>query len=127
MTLDRQAPEAQAGRTRVSSRALDRVVGAVAADALGVETKAVHVRLGDDRGSLAIAVASPIRAVPLVSPGRVAGLSSPRSKPAGTLLQRAEAAQRQIKKRVSELTGSAVGRVEVRLTGVRLENDRRVT
>ncbi|QWT24597.1 hypothetical protein KPL76_04215 [Subtercola sp. PAMC28395] len=126
MTPQLQASEAQVGRTRVSSRALDRIVGAVAADALGVETKVVQVRLGDDGGSLAIAVASPIRAVPLVSPGRVAGPSSSRSKPTGTLLQRAEAAQDQIKNRVGELTGSAVGRVEVRLTGVRLENDRRV-
>ncbi|GAA0990365.1 hypothetical protein [Subtercola frigoramans] len=126
MTPEQQAPETRAGRTQISSRALDRVVGAVAADALGVATKAVHVRLGDDKGSLAIAVASPIRAVPLDSPARVARPAESGTQPAVTLVQRADAAQHTIKHRVGVLTGSAVGLVEVRLTGVRLENDRRV-
>jgi hypothetical protein len=121
-----QVPDGRSGRTRVSSRALERITGAVAGDALGVDAKKVQVRLSDLRGSLAISVASPIRAVPLEAPGRPTRTESPRSAPNQTLLQSAERAEQQITKRVGDLTGSAVGRVDIRLTGVQLETDRRV-
>ncbi|MBC7519025.1 MAG: hypothetical protein H7248_09150 [Microbacteriaceae bacterium] len=62
---------AHGGRTRITSRALDRVVGAVSAEALGVEARTVSVDLSDDNGQLVVQITAPI---PVRGPPRVGAL-----------------------------------------------------
>ena len=64
MTAAPAAPESR-GRTHISTRALTRVVTAVAADALGVRLGQVSVDMADDAGWLDLTVRVPLRAVPL--------------------------------------------------------------
>ncbi|WP_291054568.1 hypothetical protein [Herbiconiux sp.] len=116
-----QAPDR--GRNRITAKALDRIVSAVAAEALEVDARSVGVELGDDKGLLAVAVTSPIR-VPSLEGIRAAG-----SLPAGTggtVLERAAAAQESIRERVRALTGSTVGRVTVRVARVDIRSEKRV-
>jgi hypothetical protein len=118
-----QAPDRDRGRNRITAKALDRIVSAVAAEALEVDARSVGVELGDDRGLLAVAVTSPIR-VPSLEGIRAAG-----SLPAGTggtVLERAAAAQDSIRERVRALTGSTVGRVTVRVARVDIRSEKRV-
>lgn len=112
------------GRTTVSTRALNRLVSAVAAEALGVSVATVGTTITDDRGSLALTVSAPI---PILSLTRVARdpLIVPRS--GGTILERAEQARQHIHHRAGELTGSVVSCVSVQLTGVDFKAEDRVT
>ena len=105
------------GRTTISSRAVRRVVSAVTADALNVKAFEVSVELADDRGSLTVVAKSPIHVAPLRE-------QSGRS--AGTLLERLSAAQTTIRERCLQLTGSTIGRVDLRITGVDLRQGKRV-
>ncbi|WP_440709523.1 hypothetical protein [Herbiconiux sp. YIM B11900] len=118
-----QAPDRDRGRNRITAKALNRIVSAIAAEALDVEGLGVGVELGDDKGLLAVAVTSPIR-VPSLEGIRAAG-----SLPAGsggTVLERAGAAQDSIRDRVPALTGSTVGRVTVRVARVDIRSEKRV-
>jgi hypothetical protein len=103
-----------AGRNRITRKALTQIVTAVSASALGVAFKSVSIGLNDDEGALAIAVSSPIR---IPSLREVTGDAAAVERSGGTILARAAAAQVQIRDRVTELTGSSVTTVTVRLTG----------
>ncbi|MGA1811102.1 hypothetical protein VH571_01815 [Frondihabitans sp. 4ASC-45] len=111
------------GRTKIAPRALDRVVSAVTADALGVESYKVSVNLDDDDGCLSLTVSTPIRVPSLLQiedePGVV-------DQQGGPLLGRAKTAQEQIRTRVQDLTGSQVARVIIKITGVTIHENRRV-
>lgn len=110
------------GRTRVTSKALNRVIGAVAADALGVDAKSVSIDLADTEGRLAVIVRSPLRVVSLT---RVQDDAAIVARTGGSLLERAAAAQQLILSRSADLTGSAISTVTVRLTGVDVQPERR--
>ncbi|TIH33585.1 hypothetical protein D4765_14710 [Subtercola vilae] len=112
------------GRTRITSRALNRVVTAVAADALGVEVRSVSVDLADEAGQLVVTVRSPLRVVSLT---RVQDDLSLVARTSGTILERAAAAQQQIRRQAADLTGSEIARVVIRLTGVDIRTERRVS
>jgi hypothetical protein len=117
-------PEAAGrGRTTISARALNKLVSAVAADALGIHPTRVGTTITDDRGSLALTVSAPIRIVSLT---RVARDPSSVTRTGGTILERAEQARHHIHQRAGELTGSVVSRVSVRLTGVDITAEERV-
>ncbi|TFC94110.1 hypothetical protein E3O65_07210 [Cryobacterium breve] len=111
------------GRTTVSPRALNRLVCAVAADALGVSPTTVGAELTDDLGKLALTVSAPIRIASLT---RVQGDPSIVSRTGGTIVARAEQARQHIQHRVGELTGSTLSRVTVRLTGADIQPEGRV-
>jgi len=111
------------GRTRITSKALSRVVSAVTADALDVSAARVGVELTDERGDLALVVSTPIR---LVSLNRVAADGSIVQRTGGSVLERSAAAQREIRERVEALTGSRIARVIVRLTGAHITREERV-
>ncbi|TFB86325.1 hypothetical protein E3O44_12010 [Cryobacterium algoricola] len=111
------------GRTTVSTRALSRLVSAVAADALEVSMVTVGTTITDDRGSLALTVSAPIPILSLTGVARDP-LIVPRY--GGTILERAEQARQHIHHRAGELTGSVVSRVCVRLTGVVIKVEDRV-
>ncbi|WP_308465195.1 hypothetical protein [Rathayibacter soli] len=111
------------GRTRITQRALSRIVVAIVADTLGIETGAVNVDLGDDHGLLALTISAPIRVVSLTRIQRDATLLT---RTGGPLLERAAHAQATITERVTALTGSRIGHVTIRLTGTRIRIERRV-
>jgi hypothetical protein len=105
------------GRTTITSRAVRRVVAAVTADALEVPAADVAVTLADDAGRLAVEARTPIR-IPALADRPEAG---------GTLLERLAEAQTQVRDRVLDLTGSTVGRVDLRITGARIQERGRVS
>lgn len=117
------ASSGSAGRTRITAKALNRLVAAVAADALGVAAGAVSVDLADTAGQLAVTVRSPLRVVAL---SRVQDDRGIVARTGGTLLERAAAAQQQIRSRAATLSGSKISTVTVRLTGVDVQPERRV-
>jgi hypothetical protein len=111
------------GRNRIAGKALNRVVAAVTADALGVKASRVGVDLADERGLLVLTVTTPIRVIAL---SRVDAAGSAVGRAGGSVLDRAARAQETIRDRVNELTGSAVGRVTVRITSADIQNEERV-
>ncbi len=127
-SFDREAAPARSndglrGRTRISSRALDRVASAVSATALGVEPRAVRVALSDDHGQLVLTVRSPMRVVALE---RVSRDKSAIDRSGGTILDRSVRAQEQIRAQLNHMTGHRVARVVVRITGVEIRQEDRV-
>lgn len=108
---------ADGGRTTIASRAVRRVVSAVTAEALDVTASDVSVELDDHGGELHVTARTSIRVPPL-------GESTRRSS--GTLLERLSRAQTTIRTRCLELTGSSIGRVDLRITGADLTERRRV-
>jgi uncharacterized alkaline shock family protein YloU len=114
---------AHPGRTKIAPRALDRVVSAVTADALGVTAKTVSVDLEDNGGSLSLMVSTPIR-VPSLE--RVLHGTDVIGRTGGSVLDRAKVAQETIRSRVQSLTGSTVDRVIVTITGIDIKQERRV-
>ena len=111
------------GRTRITSRALDRVASAVSADALGVDVKSVSVDLADGDGMLRLTVTAPIRVVSLA---RVHQGSAVIARTGGTVLERAALAQENIRSGVASLTGYSIGSVIVRLSGADIQKEERV-
>lgn len=111
------------GSTRITTRAMTRVVSAVAADALGVRPSQVSVRLADSDGGLDLTVRAPIRVVPLDDSTLDAAADSPAD---GTILDRTDRAQHQIRGTVADLTGAEIAGVVVRLTGARIRRPDRV-
>ncbi|WP_066039646.1 hypothetical protein [Herbiconiux solani] len=122
MTTAATTPVA-AGRNRITSRALNRVVAAVTADALGVEASRVGVALADEKGLLVLTVTTPIRVVSL---NRVAEERAVVERAGGSIVSRAARAQETIRDRVNALTGSAVARVTVRLSAADIQKEERV-
>lgn len=114
---------ADRGRTRIATKALSRVAAAVTADALGVEAGKVGVQLADEKGLLVLTVSTPIRVVSL---HRVHAGADVIDRSGGSIVDRAARAQETIRDRVSELTGSVIGRVTVRLSTVDIQNEERV-
>ncbi len=111
------------GRNRITSKALSRVVAAVTADALGVAPKRVGVDRADEKGLLVLTVTTPIRVVSLA---RVHSGPGVIDRAGGTVLDRAARAQETIRDRVSDITGSAIGRVVVRLSAADIQEEERV-
>lgn len=101
------------GRTSVTPRALERVARGVAADHLGVDGSRVAVRLTDSNGSLAVAVSAPVRTPPLGSD-------------AAGLVTRSQQARANIARDITTISGSQVGSVALRVTGVVIVEERRV-
>jgi uncharacterized alkaline shock family protein YloU len=114
---------ARLGRNRIASKALNRVVAAVTAEALGVSASTVGVDLADSRGLLALTVSTPIRVVAL---GRVEREPSSVIRSGGPILDRVAAAQETIRTRVQDLTGSSIARVTVKVTGIDIRTEERV-
>jgi len=107
------------GRTRVTARAMTRVVSAVAAESLGVKPSQVSVDLADAAGRLDLTVRTPIRVLPLDQVETAAPVD-------GTILDRTERAQHDIRGTVAALTGADIAGVTVRLTGARIRRSKRV-
>lgn len=104
------------GRTRITPRALNRVVSQVTSEELGVAPRRVGVELNDEGGALTLTVRAPIRVASL----RRAPTSG------ASVMDRAARAQENIRSRVRSITGSDISRIFLRLTGADITEERRV-
>lgn len=112
------------GRTTVAPRALDRVVSGVTADLFGVPERAVRVDLSDREGLLALRIRTPIRVISL---RRIRQAPALVAASGGTLVERAAEGQETIRERVSAITGAAIAHVTIELTGIDIQQEKRVT
>jgi len=119
------APAARllAGHNRISTQALTSVARAAAAEALGVPPQDVRADWADDDGLLALSLVTPI-AIPslttvLRDPARVAAFGGP-------IWDRAVAAKAEILRRVTELSGAQLSRVDIRISGASVRDGGRV-
>jgi hypothetical protein len=108
------------GRTHISTRAMTRLVSAVAAESLGVKPSQVSVNLADSAGRLDLSVRAPIRVLPLDAVEAATDGAEDES-----ILARSEQAQQHIRGTVGELTGADIAGVTVRLTSARIRLPRR--
>lgn len=97
------------GRTLITEKALNSLVAGVAATMLHVPVKKVQVKISDKDGLLALTVRAAI--------GQQHG---------APLLEQAEAARQQMCKKVTELSGRAVGDCLLELDGMQNLKRRRV-
>jgi uncharacterized alkaline shock family protein YloU len=112
-----------AGHNRISTQALTTLAQAAAAEALGVLAQDVRAEWSDDDGLLALSIVAPIRVPSLTEvlrdPLRVAEYG-------GTVWDRAVAAKTAILERVTQLSGSTLSRVDIRISGARVSEGPRV-
>ncbi|PXA71683.1 hypothetical protein [Cryobacterium arcticum] len=106
------------GHITVRQKALNTVARAVSAEALGVDPGQVTVTLQDDHGLLGLEVVTPISMPDLdtIAPGYAGS----------TLLQRVTDAQATIRSTTAQITGNQVGRVDIRVRGAHITEERRV-
>lgn len=100
------------GHVSIAPRVLQKVGGAVVADTLSVDRHDVRVDARDDSGNLALRVATPIT---------VPHLTGEVVVPPGGVLGTVRSLQSTLTSRLFEITGRAVSRVDVTVTGSRLE------
>lgn len=116
-------PAVLAGHTRISTQALTSVARAAAAEALGVPPQEIRADWSDDDGLLALSLVAPITVPSLTAvlrdPGRVRAFG-------GSIWDRAVAAKAEILRRVSELSGSRLSRVDIRISGASTSEGGRV-
>jgi hypothetical protein len=111
------------GHNRISTQALTSVARAAAAEALGVPPQDVRAEWSDDDGLLALSLVTPITVPALTAvlrdPGRVAGFG-------GSIWDRTVAAKAAILRRVTELSGAQLSRVDIRISGASVSEGGRV-
>ncbi|TQL54920.1 hypothetical protein FB464_2470 [Subtercola boreus] len=111
-----QAGESLGGRNVIAPRAVRRVVSAVTAEQLGVDEKDVSVSLSDHGGDLTMTASAPIHVAPLGTGARRAG----------TIVERLTRAQSTIREQSLTLTGTSITEIDLHITGVRLNERKRV-
>ncbi|MFJ4028900.1 hypothetical protein ACIPWF_16125 [Paenarthrobacter sp. NPDC089989] len=112
-----------AGHNRISTQALTSLAQAAAAEALGVAPSDIRADWSDDDGLLALSIVSPI-SVPSLSevlrqPQRVQGFG-------GSIWDRAVSAKAKVLDSVTQLSGSQVSRVDIRISGAQVTEGGRV-
>ncbi|MDQ0117052.1 hypothetical protein AB0280_13820 [Pseudarthrobacter sp902506025] len=115
--------QALSGHNRISTQALTSLAKAAAAQALGVDAQDVRADWTDDDGLLALSLVTPISILPLQSvvldAARV-GIAG------GSIWDRTVKAKESILARVSELSGSQLSRVDIRVSGAKISTGGRV-
>lgn len=113
-----------AGHNRISTQALTSVAKVAAAEVLAVPPAQVRVSWTDDDGLLALSISSAMGALPLSTvsrdPARLAAAGR-------SVLSRATAAKASILQQVEHLSGSRLSRVDIRISGLLLREDGRVS
>ena len=112
-----------AGHNRISTQALTSLAQAAAAEALGVTPSDIRADWSDDDGLLALSIVAPI-SVPalrevLSQPQRVQGFG-------GSIWDRAVAAKALVLESVTQLSGSQLSRVDIRISGAQVREGGRV-
>lgn len=111
------------GHNRISTQALTSLAKVAAARALGVEPEDVRADWTDDDGLLALSLVAPISIPPLQS----VVLDAARVHTAGgSIWDRTVRAKATILESVSELSGSRLSRVDIRISGARISTGGRV-
>jgi hypothetical protein len=112
---------ALSGHTRISTQALTSLARVAAARALGVDAQDVRAEWTDDDGLLALSLVAPISIPPLHSvvldPARVQAAG-------GSIWDRTVKAKASILATVSQLSGSRLSRVDIRISGARISTAR---
>ncbi|MBF4577127.1 hypothetical protein [Frondihabitans sp. VKM Ac-2883] len=114
-TLSRDVPGASPvipGHVSIAPRALQRVGSAIVADELRVSHHDVRVDAHDDEGRLALRVATPLS---------IPRLDAATEAPVGGVIGTVRSLQETVTRRVNEIAGRAVSRVDVTITGSQLE------
>lgn len=117
------AATGRAGHTRITQSALTHTAEAVAAAAFGVPRREVRIALADDGGALGITVS-----VALPAPSLLQAAQDPSGVEhcGGTVFDRADRARNAIREKAQQVTGSQVGRIDIRLTGIRAPAERKL-
>ncbi|WP_026551851.1 hypothetical protein [Arthrobacter sp. H20] len=110
-------PPAPAGHNRISTQALTSTARAVAADVFGIPAQQIRASWSDDQGLLALRLALPIGVPSLTRTVRDPTLVS---RAGGSIWDRTHASKALILQRVSQLSGSRLSRVDIRITGIRI-------
>ncbi|KQR44582.1 hypothetical protein ASF82_14305 [Frigoribacterium sp. Leaf164] len=105
------------GHVSLAARVLTRVAAAVVAEQLRVDRAEVRVDASDDAGHLALRVTTPVR---------VPALSGSVQVPAGGVVGLVRELQSTLTRRVSEITGRTVSRVDVTVSRSQLDRTGRV-
>lgn len=112
------ASTALPGRITVADRALRAVTEQASALAFGVGRDQVSVEIGSAAGGLALRVSAPLP---------IPDLDDTESVHAGaTVMERIRSIQQNLRRNVADLTGRAVTRVDVTVTGAVIPTRRRV-
>ena len=119
MTITPAAPERLSGHNRISTQALTSTACAVAAEVLHVPVREVRASWFDDAGLLGLSLALPI-AVPSLH--RVAADPTAVTVFGGSVEDRVHRAKGEILERVTQLSGSRLSRVDIRVTGARVSD-----
>lgn len=112
-----------AGHNRINTQALTSVAKVAAAEVLAVPPAQVRVGWHDEGGLLALSISSVISAPSLNSVVRDPG----RFLPDGGILSHATAAKASIQAQVEHLSGSRLSRVDIRISGILMRDDGRVS
>jgi len=108
MMAGERAEDVRRGRTTLSARALQRVTTGVAKDAARLSADDVTVSLSDDSGGLRVVVALPVVAA------------------ASTITEQGDQLRAGIIQGIADLAGRRVSAVDIRFTGVKRPDHRRV-
>ncbi|WP_307112879.1 hypothetical protein [Sinomonas atrocyanea] len=108
---------AHAGLNRVSTQALTSLAQAAAAAELGIRPAEVRADWSDDAGLLALRIVAPI-AIPDLSD---AGSPADPSVWGGSVWERCAVAKGRILDSVARLSGATLSRVDIRISGMRME------
>ncbi|KPG88057.1 hypothetical protein [Frigoribacterium sp. RIT-PI-h] len=100
------------GHVSIPGKVLQKMATAVVAETLRVRRADVRVEAADDAGQLALRVSTPVR-VPM--------LSEAMTMPEGGVVAVVRDLQSTLTRRVSDLAGRTVSRVDVTVSGSRLE------
>lgn len=111
------------GHTRISTVALTSLARMAAAEVLQVPAASVRVTWSDDAGSLALSLSSPMGA-----PSLQAAAADPAcvERSGGSIIDRSLAAKDSILSNVEKLSGSKISRVDIRISGLLVRDERRV-
>ncbi|MFF2346418.1 hypothetical protein [Pseudarthrobacter sp. NPDC058119] len=115
--------QALSGHNRISTQALTSLAKAAAAQALGVDAQDIRADWTDDDGLLALSLVAPISIPPLQA---VAADRARIGAIGGSIWDRTVNAKESILAKVSELSGSQVSRVDIRISGARISTEGRV-
>lgn len=102
------------GHNRISTQALTSTACGVASDVLSVPVREIRASWFDDAGLLALVLSLPIAVPPLA---RVAADPSAVEVFGGSVEDRVHRAKGEILHRVTQLSGSRLSRVDIRVTG----------
>jgi CO/xanthine dehydrogenase Mo-binding subunit len=114
---ERRPGSARAGLNRVSTQALTSLAQAAAAAELGIRPSDVRADWSDDAGLLALRIVAPIAIPDLADPAAPQSLALW----GGSVWERCAAAKGRILDSVAQLSGTALSRVDLRISGMRAE------